>query len=232
MVLAVRWRGLEEAEQTQPAATLKEELDRRRALADQYVPAETQAVHRRAVEAVQASGLLERILPLGAAMPEFQLPDQNGTLISSSDLLRNGKLILCFFRGRWCPFCVAQMEAMNRILPEIQALGASVVAISPQTVKQGFFMHDQHQLRFPLLSDAGNKVARQFGIVYSVSDEQRAIYSRSFTNLPFLNGEASWELPVPATYVVDQDGRVVYVQANADYTGRTEPADIIAFLRK
>ncbi len=97
--------------------------------------------------------------------------------------------MLCFIRGRWCPFCVAQMEAMNLVVPEIQQAGATLAAVSPQTVKQSFFMRDQHKLRFPLLSDTGNKVARQFGLPYRIPEEQKTIYQRAFVNLPFVNGD-------------------------------------------
>jgi peroxiredoxin len=105
------------------------------------------------------------------------------------------------------------------------------VAISPQTVKQSFFMVDQHKLRFPLLSDSGNQVARQFGLVYRVPDEQQAIYRRAFINLPFVNGDQSWELPIPATYAVDRDGTVLFASANEDYTERAEPGEILRRLQ-
>jgi len=104
------------------------------------------------------------------------------------------------------------------------------VAISPQTVKQSFFMADQHALRFPLLSDSGNGVARQFGLVYRVPDEQKAIYQRAFINLPLANGDESWELPIPATYIIDRDGRVLWRSADEDYTERPEPQEIVARL--
>ena len=156
----------------------------------------------------------------GATAPAFQLPDHDGKIVSSSDLLAKGRLVLCFIRGRWCPFCVGQMEAMNLILPQIEQAGATLVAISPQTVKQSYFMHDQHKLRFPLLSDAGNKVARQFGLTYRVPEAQEAIYRRAFVNLPLANGDESWELPIPATYIIDRDGTVLYASANEDYTER------------
>lgn len=119
---------------------------------------------------------------------------------------------------------------MNLILPEIKELGAILVGISPQTVQQSFFTRDQHKLRFPLLSDAGNNVARQFGLTYPVPEEQKAIYQRAFVNLPFVNGDASWELPIPATYVIDRDGTVLFASANEDYTERPEPADLIQYL--
>ena len=105
--------------------------------------------------------------------------------------------MICFFRGRWCPFCVGQMEAMNLLVPQFEHAGASLVAISPQTVQQSFFMVDQHKLRFPLLSDAGNQVARQFGLVYRVPDDQQAIYRRAFVNLPFANGDEVGNCPSP-----------------------------------
>ena len=113
------------------------------------------------------------------------------------------------------------------ILPQIDLAGASLLAISPQTVQQSFFMVDQHKLRFPLLSDAGNKLARQFGLVYRVPEEQQAIYRRAFINLPFANGDDSWELPIPATFILDRDGTVLYAAANEDYTERPEPSEIL-----
>ena len=140
--------------------------------------------------------------------------------------------MICFVRGRWCPFCVGQMEAMNLILPEIEQAGATLVAISPQNVKQSFFMHDQHKLRFSLLSDAGNTVARQFGLTYRVPELQEAVYRRAFVNLPFTNGDESWELPIPATYIIDRDGTVLYALANEDYTERPEPVDIVRMLEE
>ncbi|MFZ0818096.1 MAG: peroxiredoxin-like family protein, partial [Candidatus Sulfotelmatobacter sp.] len=160
----------------------------------------------------------------------FQLPDHDGKTISSSDLLAKGCLVLCFIRGRWCPFCVGQMETMNLIVQEIEQAGAMLAAVSPQTVQQSFFMRDQHKLRFPLLSDAGNNIARQFGLTYRIADEQKAIYQRAFVNLPFVNGDDSWELPIPAIYIIDRDGTVLYASANEDYTERPEPADIVKVL--
>jgi len=226
----MKWRSLEETQPGTELRPLREILAERKELIAEYVPAETQAVHQRAVADLQARGVASA-LPVGARAASFELQDHDGLGVRSSDLLTRGTLVICFIRGRWCPFCVGQMEAMNLILPEIEQVGASLVAISPQTVKQSFFMHDQHKLRFPLLSDAGNKVARQFGLVYRVSAEQESVYRRAFVNLPFTNGDASWELPIPATFVVDRDGMIRYVSANEDYTERPEPAEIVAALR-
>jgi peroxiredoxin len=209
------------------ARPLREILAERKEQIAKYVPAETQAVHARAVADIKQKSLAANILPLGSKISEFQVQDHAGKNVFATELLAKGRLVICFIRGRWCPFCVAQMEAMNLVLPEIEKAAATLIAISPQTVQQSFFMRDQHKLRFPLLSDAGNKVARQFGLVYRVPDEQKAIYQRAFVNLPFVNGDESWELPIPATYIVDRDGSVIYASANEDYTERPEPSEIL-----
>ena len=226
----MKWRSLEESSPETDVRPLRDILTERKELIAKYVPAETQAIHARAIADLKHQRLAANMLSVGSKVPEFQLQDHDGKSISSSDLLAKGRLVLCFIRGRWCPFCVAQMEAMNLILPEIEQAGASLAAVSPQTVQQSFFMRDQHKLRFPLLSDAGNKVARQFGLTYRVADEQRAVYQRAFVNLPFVNGDETWELPIPATYIIDHDGTVLYASANEDYTERPEPEDIGRFL--
>jgi len=227
----MKWRSLEESDAAIDLRPLREILAERKELIAKYVPAETQAVHARAVGELKQKRLAANILSVGSKITEFQLQDHDGKSVSSSDLLSKGRLVLCFIRGRWCPFCVGQMEAMNLVLLEIEQAGATLVAISPQTVKQSFFMRDQHKLRFPLLSDAGNDVARRLGLTYRVPDEQKAIYQRAFVNLPFVNGDESWELPIPATYIIDRDGSVLYASANEDYAERPEPEDIICFLQ-
>lgn len=227
----MKWRSLEESGPDTDVRPLREIFSERRDLIAKYVPAETQAIHAQAVAELKTRHLSAHILPVGAKAPALELPDHDCKTVSSDGLLAKGRLVLCFIRGRWCPFCVGQMEAMNLVLPQIEQAGASFAAISPQTVKQSFYMHDQHKLRFPLLSDAGNQVARQFGLTYRVPSLQEAVYRRAFVNLPFTNGDESWELPIPATYILDRDGTVLYASANEDYTERPEPSDIVLALR-
>ncbi len=224
----MKWRSLEESSSSIDVRPLRDIFAERKELIAKYVPAETQAIHAQAVAQLKDRRLAASILPVGAKAPAFELSNHDGKIVSSSDLLVNGRLVLCFIRGRWCPFCVGQMEAMNLVMPKIEQAGAALVAVSPQTVKQSYFMHDQHKLRFPLLSDASNKVARQFGLTYRVPQAQEDIYRRAFVNLPLANGDESWELPIPATYVLDRDGTVLYASANEDYTERPEPAELVA----
>lgn len=227
----MKWRSLEESTVGLDARPLREILAERKELIAKYVPAETQAIHGQAVAELKKRHLTANILSVGTKAPAFELLDHDGKMVSSSALLATGSLVLCFIRGRWCPFCVGQLEAMNLALPQIEQAGAGLVVVSPQTVKQSFFMHDQHKLRFPLLSDAGNRVARQFGLTYRVPELQEAVYRRAFVNLPFTNGDESWELPIPATYVLDRDGTVLYASADEDYTERPEPTDVVRALR-
>jgi peroxiredoxin len=228
----MKWRSLEESGPSTDLRPLRDIYAERKELIAKYVPAETQAVHAQAVAELKQGNLAANILPVGAKAPSFELQDHDGKVIRSSDLLAHGRLVICFIRGRWCPFCVGQMEAMNLIVPQLEQAGAALAAISPQTVKQSFFMHDQHKLRFPLLSDAGNKVARQFGLTYRVPAAQEAIYRRAFVNLPITNGDDSWELPIPATFIIDRDATILYASANEDYTERPEPGDIIRVLQE
>jgi len=227
----MKWRSLEESGPGVDARPLREIFAERKELISKYVPPQTQAVHAATTTALKQQRLAANILPVGAKIPEFQLQDHDGKNVASSNLLVKGSLILCFIRGRWCPFCVAQMEAMNLLLPEIAQAGATFVAVSPQTVQQSFFMRDQHKLRFPLLSDPGNKVAKQFGLTYRVPDEQKAIDQRAFVNLSFVNGDDSWELPIPATYIMSGDGMVLHALANEDYTDRPEPENIVRLVQ-
>lgn len=226
----MKWRSLEEATPATEIRPLREIFAERKEAIAKYVPPETQAIHARAVAELKRESLAANILPVGAKIPEFRLPDHDTRNVSSSELLAKGRLVLCFIRGRWCPFCVGQMEAINLILPKIEEAGATLVAISPQMAKQSFFMRDQHKLRFPLLSDAGNAVARHFGLTYRVPDEQKSLYQRTFVNLPFVNGDDSWELPIPATYIIERDGAVLYASANEDYTERPEPTSVLRAL--
>ena len=227
----MKWRSLEESARGADTRSLHEIFAERKQKIAQYVPAEAQAVHQRVIADLKSRGLAADALAIGDKAPSFTLPDQSETRVSSDELLGRGRLVLCFFRGRWDPFCCGQLEAMSQIVPAIQEAGASLLAISPQTVKQSFFMADQHRLRFPVLRDAGNAVGRQFRLVYRVPDEQQAIYRRAFINLPFTNCDESWELPIPATYILDRDAAILYRSANEDYTERPEPSEILERLR-
>lgn len=245
----MKWRSLEERAPQTEVRSLRDIYSDRKELIARYVPADIRAIHARAVEELKQSRIAERALQKGDPAPDFELLDQNAKLVRSADFLQRGPLTVCFFRGRWCPFCVGQMEAMNAVVPRLEELGASLVGISPQTVHRSYLMSDQHKLRFPLLSDSGNRVAQQFGIVYRVPEYQQEVYAKAFVNLPFINGGPSWELPIPAIFVLgeseghnrderqdaqsqspDSKAIVLYASANPDYADRPEPQEVAEFL--
>jgi peroxiredoxin len=210
--------------------SLAQQLDSLTAKLRAMVPAERLAVVDLAAEELVHSGLANRALKAGDHAPAFELPDGDGMLWRSEDLLRGGPLAIVFFRGRWCAYCNAQLNALQEIHSRIAAAGASLVAISPQTQKHSYMTRDMHKLRFPVLSDAGNQVARKFGLVYRLSPEMQAMYESIMTKLPGYNGDQSWELPLAATYVVQPDGRILWARVDADWRKRPEPGEILKVL--
>lgn len=207
---------------------LQDQLDEITANTRKLVQAERLAVGERAVEELFATGIEERILPVGATAPEFALKDSNNKLVRSADLLETGPLVLKFFRGRWCPYCMTELETWRDLYGRIREHGAVMVAIGPQIQRQSDFMIGQHGLPFPVLSDVNNEVAEKFGLVYTVPEYHRDYYLSILVNIPFMNGEKSWRLPLPATYILAPSGRVVYAEAHADFRVRPEPEEVLA----
>ncbi len=209
------------------AQTLKAQNDAGRA----RMPADTVATMDAATEQLRASGLVERSLAVGAPAPDFTLPDASGTEVTLSTLLGEGPVVLSFYRGGWCPYCSTQLRAMQARLPEIEGAGGRLVAVSPQTPDNSLSTAEKLELAFPVLSDAGNAVARSYGLVFSLAESPRTVYAGWGLDLPAANGDDSFELPLPATFVIGEDGVVRWRFVDADYTKRAEPDDVIAALR-
>ena len=208
--------------------SLQDQLDEITANTRKLVQAERLAVGERAVEELFSTGIEERILQVGALAPEFALHDSSGRMVRSCDLLAVGPLVVNFFRGRWCPYCVTELETWRDRYGQLREKGALLVAISPETQRQSDFAVQQHGLPFPLLHDPGAKVAEEFGLVYTVPEYHQRYLKSIMVNLPFLNGESSWRLPMPATYVLGQDGRVMFAEAHADFRVRPEPEEALS----
>jgi peroxiredoxin len=184
------------------------------------------------MDRVRSSGLLDHALKVNDSVPDFTLPDAFGHEISLKTLLKKGPVVISFYRGEWCPFCNIELHALQEALPKISGLGASLIAISPEKPDSGIVMTEKNKLTFPVLSDFKNTVARQFGIVFRVGNELQDLSRTVFKNdLAVRNGEDTYELPVPATFVVDVSGIVRFAHVEADYmTGRAEPAEVVAAL--
>jgi peroxiredoxin len=207
---------------------LQDQLDEITANTRKLVQAERMAINERAVRELFESGIEEKILAVGATAPEFTLNDASGRPVRSADLLALGPLVLNFFRGRWCPYCITEIEAWRDLHPRLREAGVLVAAISPQTARQSDFMVGQHGLPFPVLADPGCAVAAQFGVAYTIPDYHRDYFRSILVNIPFVNGDDSWQLVLPATYVISPAGRVVHAQAHADFRVRPEPEEVLA----
>ena len=212
--------------------TLQDKLDDITAQTRNLVQPERLELSERAIAELFATGIEDKLLKAGDLAPAFALPDAQGKLVRSTDLLALGPLIVCFFRGRWCPYCVTELETWRDLFPAVRERGALLVAISPQTLRQNDFAASQHSLRFPLLRDEGAAVAIEFGAAYPVANYMQSYYRSILVNIPFINGEPSWRLPVPATFAIGRDGVVLWSQGHADFRVRPEPTEVLKALER
>lgn len=185
------------------------------------------------IERVRKEGTIKNALKVGQSIPDFTLPDAFGAQTSVKTLLAKGPVVIMFYRGEWCPFCNIEMHAMQKALPQMQELGATLVAISPEKPDHGIVMAEKNKLTFPVLSDYDNKVAKQFGIVFQMGKELSDFVRHTFKNdIGLRNGQDSWELPVPATYVVDSAGVIRFARVEVDFMmDRAEPEEVVAALQ-
>jgi peroxiredoxin len=188
------------------------------------------ATLHRATDELIAAGAADKALKAGDVAPEFTLPDPDGKPVSSRALLAKGPLVVTFYRGVWCPFCNFDLTALEEARAEIEARGASLVAISQQTAANSRKSQRQNGLGFPILSDHGGAVGAQFGVRWTAPDYLRELYKALSADLAQFNGEDSWTLSMPGRYVIAQDGVIAYAEVNADYTRRPEPSAIFPVL--
>jgi peroxiredoxin len=219
--------------------SLQDRLDRITQNTRALVQPERLAVSEKATEDLFNTGIEDRHLSVGAQAPAFILEDAlTNKPIRSTDLLALGPVVVNFFRGRWDPYCVTELEAWRDLHSELRKKGALFISISPQTTRQNNFTLQQHGLPYPLLSDSGAAVAEKFGIAYTISQDHRRYFQSILVNIPFNNAglsyhnatEASWRLPLPAVFVVDQSNTIIFAEAHADFRVRPEPADVLAAL--
>lgn len=183
------------------------------------------------IDDLSRSGIGDRALKIGDTAPDFELSKPSGELVRLSGRLRSGPVIISFYRGGWCPYCNLELTALENARSQFEDLGAYMMAISPQRPEQTAEMAEKQGLTYDLLSDPGNTVAQTFGIVYHLHDEMQSIYDEFGLDLPVWNGDESFDLPVPATYVVDSESRIRMAFVDPDYTKRLDPSEIIRTLR-
>ncbi|HEC11818.1 MAG TPA: AhpC/TSA family protein [Acidiferrobacteraceae bacterium] len=194
-------------------------------------PEDAQATIQQGFEFIMSSDFGINALGEGDQATNFKLPNAQGVTTQLSVLLKQGPVILNFYRGGWCPYCNLEFKALNDIVPQIRELGAKLVGISPELPDNSLTTVEKHQLQFEVLSDVGNQVARQYGIVMDVPAAMRPLYLQWGLDVPQANGDDTWELPIPATYVINSDGRITMAYVNKNYTERLEPSEIITILQ-
>jgi len=196
------------------------------------IPADTLDVLMAELQVLIDAGIAEKAVQQGHYFPAFALPNANNETRSLNDFLSQGPLVISFYRGAWCPYCNLEINALQQRLPEIIAAGAQLIAVSPQRPEKSADQITSSQLTFEVLSDLENKLAKKCGLVFTLPESLRPIYEAWQIDIPGHNGDDSFELPIPATYVIDADGNVRYAHINMDYTQRLEPDIIIEQLKK
>jgi len=211
---------------------LKNDIESLKAKFLPQIPDEIKATMRKAQDDLRKFRLAERALGTGDIAVDFTLPNAKGEPVSSEALRKHGPLVLNFYRGSWCPYCILELKALQDVHAEIQALGASLVAISPQLPDDSLSKSEKIQLEFEVLSDVNSVVSNQYGLTFSVAEELHPIYKNWGADVATFNNDPDWKLPLPATYVINQDGRIVHSFTDEDYTARLEPDEVLDSLRK
>lgn len=209
---------------------LKDTIDAYNRAKEERVPADILATMAQCTEDLKRSGIEQRALRTGDTMPDFELPNQHGERRRLSGYLAESAVVLNIYRGGWCPYCNMEMKALRDALPQIEACGARLVGMTPETPDKAMTTAERNGIAIDILSDAGNRVAAEMGLVFDLPQGLRPIYEKLGIDIPAYNGDASFRLPVPATYIVDRLGVIVYDFVNADYTQRLEPSEIVARL--
>lgn len=184
------------------------------------------------VDWLRKTDVVSHALQVGDTAPDFLLPDEEGRLHSSKQLREAGPLVVSFYRGGWCPFCSAELRALQAIKAKLDDLQAKVVVLSPDTRDLPRRLKQQLNLDLTMLADVDHGVAASYGIVFRVPDETRAHYAGLGHDFGHRHGTSEWMLPIPATYVIDQDGVVRGAFVEPDFTTRQEPSDILSRVRQ
>jgi len=190
----------------------------------QQLPAELLQGFQGAIQALVNGGIAANAVQVGQQAPDFSLPDQLGDTVTLSSVLQRGPAAVVFYRGEWCPYCDLTLRAYQRILPQIRAIGASLIAISPQTPDNTLTTVEKKELTFSVLSDVGNVVSRTYGLVFVTPEAAR------HPGISAANGDESWELPIPGVFVIAQDGTITRAFVDADWSRRLEPAELLKAL--
>lgn len=198
----------------------------------QKIPDDIQQVMLKATDDLKNTNLTARSLKQGDKAEGFTLPNATNASVSLDTLLeKNDFVVVDFYRGVWCPYCNLELKALENINGELGELNASLVAISPQSPDSSLSTKEKNELSFEVLSDSQNRVAKQYGLVFSLAEELRPIYASFGIDIVGLNDDESYELPMPATYVINKNKEIIFSFMDEDYTKRSAPEEILKAIR-
>jgi peroxiredoxin len=212
--------------------SLQSQLDEQRSIMLTQVPPSIKETLLHNIEKMQTSDFIDNILGVGDRAPDFTLPDTDGRMVNLYKTLATSTVVISYYRGDWCPYCNLELRALEQIKPDVERLGAKLIAISPQTLDNSIATVQKLDLTFEVLSDEANQVARRYGLVFTVDEAIRPIYRDFGIHLDEANGDLTFELPIPATYIIEKTGVITSAFADVDYTKRMEPCNILDGLSK
>ncbi len=210
--------------------TLKSMLDEKKARSQLRSDENKKRVYKEGIESVEKSGIVDKAKQVGDTAPNFVLNNALGEPVELKDYLKKGDVILTWYRGGWCPYCNLTLHQLQQELPNFKANGANLIALTPELPDKSMSTAEKNELEFEVLSDIGNKIAREYGIVFKLTDEVAEMYNKSF-DMNGYNGDESNELPLAATYIINEDGKIIYTFLDADYRNRAEPSELTEFLK-
>ncbi len=211
--------------------SLTAQLQERAAQSVQKYPETTHAIMNNGIQVLKDNKLVSNALKTGDKIPEITLPNATNKNVSINQLLSNKKVVLSFYRGGWCPYCNLELKALQQALPEFEKQDAVLVAISPETPDNSLSTSEKNELSFEVLSDANNQIAEKFNLMFTLPEDLVEVYQGFGIDLEKSNGSSNWQLPISATYVIDQNGTIIYDFIKEDYKERADPEEIIKFLK-
>ncbi len=211
--------------------SLKAVLDEKRTNFELTADDKKKKIYAKGIDDVTSSGILNRAKNRGDRAPDFTLKNAVGKEISLSEYLKEGPVVLTWYRGGWCPYCNLTLSRLQLELSNFKGEKANLLAITPEIPDKSITTSEKHNLEFEVLSDVENVVGKKYEIIFTLTPEVAEIYENNFNFHEFYDNDRK-ELPLAATYVIDQDGTIQYAFLDSDYRNRAEPSDIIRVLKK
>lgn len=192
----------------------------------QNIPVDILNAFGQSLQELVEQNLEDRALKVGDIAPDFTLPDAEGLPVSLYDTLQHNAVIISFFRGNWCPFCMAELTHYQEAIKNNLVDSATVIAISPQSIHFNHDLKVQNNLEFRILSDKGNEIADKYGLVFTLQENIREIYKNMGADLELFNSDNTYKLPIPATYLIDKNKKIVFSSVSTNYMERADVCDI------